>query len=69
MTYTELAFAIDFFGDSIKVLVDWKYKKETVTLMKMDLLLNTIGYMYFLVFSGGNDEDGYEEIVSLEAIE
>jgi hypothetical protein len=64
--YTELAFAIYFLGDSIKVLVDWRYRQETLTLMKIDLLLNMIGYIYFLVF-GYDKDDGYEELGSLES--
>ena len=69
MTYLELLFAVYFCGDSIKVLVDWKYKKQSMTLMVIDLVVNMIGYSYFALVGQSRQKGGYDEILQLEPFE
>lgn len=68
-TYLELLFAVYFCGDSIKVLVDWKYKKQSMTLIVIDLVVNMIGYSYFVLVGQSRQKGGYDEILQLEPFE
>ena len=60
-TIVEAVLAVFFLGDSVTVLLDWKFQNQHLKLMFVELSFNVVGFGYF-VYTSRSGNEGYEDI-------